>query len=122
MEYLYVCVYYFFFQAEDGIRDFHVTGVQTCALPISTAATLPVARPPCVVKADGLAAGKGVHVCRTDAELDAALRATAAIGGPVVIEELLAGEEVSLFAITDGTRTIALPAAQDFKRVGDGDT
>jgi phosphoribosylamine--glycine ligase len=83
---------------------------------------LPVARPPCVVKADGLAAGKGVHVCRTDAELDAALLATAALGGPVVIEELLEGEEVSLFAITDGTRTIALPAAQDFKRVGDGDT
>jgi len=92
------------------------------AAGVAHARPLAVARPPCVVKADGLAAGKGVHVCRTDEELDAALRATAAIGGPVVIEELLEGEEVSVFAITDGMRTIALPAAQDFKRIGDGDT
>ena len=92
------------------------------AAGVAHARPLPVARPPCVVKADGLAAGKGVHVCRTDEELDVALRATAALGGPVVIEELLEGEEVSVFAMTDGTRTIALPAAQDFKRVGDGDT
>ena len=92
------------------------------AAGVATAATMPVARPPCVVKADGLAAGKGVHVCRTDEELEAALRATAALGGPVVIEELLKGEEVSVFAFTDGARTLALPVAQDFKRVGDGDT
>src|SRR5919202_1332480 len=92
------------------------------AAGVATAATMPVARPPCVVKADGLAAGKGVHVCRTDDELEAALRATAALGGPVVIEELLEGEEVSVFAITDGARTLALPVAQDFKRIGDGDT
>src|ERR671930_312721 len=89
---------------------------------VATAATMPVARPPCVVKADGLAAGKGVHVCRTDDELETALRATATLGGPVVIEELLEGEEISVFAITDGARTIALPVAQDFKRIGDGDT
>jgi phosphoribosylamine---glycine ligase len=92
------------------------------AAGVATAATLPVARPPCVVKADGLAAGKGVHVCRTQAELEAALRATARLGGPIVVEELLEGEEVSVFALTDGVRTIALPVAQDFKRVGDGDT
>src|ERR671931_721005 len=92
------------------------------AAGVATAATMPVARPPCVVKADGLAAGKGVHVCRTDAELEAALRATAALGGPVVIEELLEGEEISVFAITDGAGTLALPVAQDFKRIGDGDT
>ncbi|HYZ77859.1 MAG TPA: phosphoribosylamine--glycine ligase [Gaiellaceae bacterium] len=92
------------------------------AAGVAHARPLAVARPPCVVKADGLAAGKGVHVCRTDEELDGAFRATAAIGGPVVIEELLEGEEVSVFAVTDGTRTIALPAAQDFKRIGDGDT
>ena len=92
------------------------------AAGVATAATMPVARPPCVVKADGLAAGKGVHVCRTDAELEAALRATAALGGPVVIEELLQGEEISVFAITDGAGTLALPVAQDFKRIGDGDT
>src|SRR5256714_1109537 len=92
------------------------------AAGVAAAATMPVARPPCVVKADGLAAGKGVHVCRSDAELDAALRALARLGGPIVVEELLEGEELSVFAITDGARTIALPVAQDFKRVGDGDT
>jgi phosphoribosylamine---glycine ligase len=92
------------------------------AASVATAATMPVARPPCVIKADGLAAGKGVHVCRTTAELEAALLATASLGGPIVVEELLEGEEVSVFAITDGARTIALPVAQDFKRVGDGDT
>src|SRR5919197_2785257 len=92
------------------------------AAGVATAATMPVARPPCVVKADGLAAGKGVHVCRSDHELETALRAVARLGGPVVVEELLEGEEVSVFAITDGARTLALPVAQDFKRVGDGDT
>jgi phosphoribosylamine---glycine ligase len=92
------------------------------AAGVATAATMPVARPPCVVKADGLAAGKGVHVCRTGEELETALRAIASLGGPVVVEELLEGEEISVFAITDGDRTIALPVAQDFKRVGDGDT
>jgi phosphoribosylamine--glycine ligase len=92
------------------------------AAGVESARTIPVARPPCVVKADGLAAGKGVHVCRTEEELEAALRATSALGGPVLIEELLEGEEVSVFAVTDGRRTIALPAAQDFKRIGDGDT
>jgi phosphoribosylamine---glycine ligase len=92
------------------------------AAGVATARAMPVARPPCVVKADGLAAGKGVHVCRTEDELEAGLRATAALGGSVVIEELLEGEEVSVFAITDGARTIALPAVQDFKRIGDGDT
>src|SRR5256714_2104031 len=92
------------------------------AAGVATARAMPVARPPCVVKADGLAAGKGVHVCRTESERGAGLRATAGLGGSVVIEELLEGEEVSVFAITDGARTIALPAAQDFKRIGDGDT
>src|ERR671937_1921202 len=89
---------------------------------VESARTIPVARPPCVVKADGLAAGKGVHVCRTEEELEAALRATSALGGPVLIEELLEGEEVSVFAVTDGRGKNALPAAQDLKRIGDGDT
>jgi phosphoribosylamine---glycine ligase len=111
-----------------GAEAARIEGSKTFAKEIMRAAgvetpqTLPVARPPCVVKADGLAAGKGVHVCRTEEELEAGLRAISALGGPVVIEELLEGEEVSVFALTDGTRTIALPAAQDFKRVGDGDT
>jgi phosphoribosylamine---glycine ligase len=74
--------------------------------------------PPYVVKDDGLAAGKGV-VVTTDR---AAARAHAERCGRVVIEEYLDGPEVSLFAITDGTTVLPLVPAQDFKRVGDGDT
>jgi phosphoribosylamine--glycine ligase len=92
------------------------------AAGVPTAETLPVARPPCVIKADGLAAGKGVFVCRTREEVDAGLRSAAGFGDALVIEELLEGEEVSVFALCDGTRAVALPAVQDFKRVGDGDT
>jgi len=91
------------------------------AAGVATSETMSIARPPCVVKADGLAAGKGVFVCRTREELDAALRAVSAHGDAIVIEELLEGEEVSLFALCDGTRALALGAAQDFKRIGDGD-
>jgi phosphoribosylamine--glycine ligase len=92
------------------------------AAGVPTAEPLAVARPPCVIKADGLAAGKGVFVCRTTEEVDAGLRAAASFGGALVIEELLEGEEISVFALCDGDRALALPAAQDFKRVGDGDT
>ena len=74
--------------------------------------------PPYVVKNDGLAAGKGVVVT---GDRDAAL-AHAADCGRVVIEEYLAGPEVSLFVVTDGQAAVALLPAQDFKRVGDGDT
>jgi phosphoribosylamine--glycine ligase len=91
------------------------------AAGVATARTLAVARPPCVVKADGLASGKGVFVCRTQAELDAGLRAAAALGDRLVVEELLEGDEVSLFALADGRRVVPLAAAQDFKRIGDGD-
>jgi phosphoribosylamine--glycine ligase len=91
------------------------------AAGVPAAATLSVARAPCVVKADGLSAGKGVFVCRKREELDAALRALAAYGDRIVIEELLEGEELSVFALCDGNRALALPAAQDFKRIGDGD-
>ena len=92
------------------------------AAGVPAAERLPVARPPCVVKLDGLAAGKGVFVCRTQEELDAGLRAASASGQPLVIEELLEGEELSVFALCDGRDALALAAAQDFKRVGDGDT
>jgi phosphoribosylamine--glycine ligase len=92
------------------------------AAGVPAAETLAVARPPCVVKVDGLAAGKGVFVCQTGEQLDAALRAAAAFAGPLVIEELLAGEEISVFALSDGQRVVPLAAAQDFKRIGDGDT
>ncbi len=91
------------------------------AAGVRTAATLLEARAPCVVKADGLAAGKGVFVCRTDAELEEGLAAAAAFDGPLVIEELLEGPEVSLLALCDGTRALPLAPAQDFKRAYDGD-
>jgi phosphoribosylamine--glycine ligase len=91
------------------------------AVGIPTARTLPVARPPCVLKADGLAAGKGVFVCRTVDEVDAALLELAELGGDFVIEELLEGPEVSLFALSDGATVVPLGAAQDFKRIRDGD-
>ena len=91
------------------------------AAGVATAAPLSVARPPCVVKADGLAAGKGVHVCHTHAQLEAALRAVSALGGAFVVEELLEGPEVSLLAVCDGYQAAALVPAQDFKRAYDGD-
>jgi phosphoribosylamine--glycine ligase len=91
------------------------------AADVPAAETLSVARAPCVVKADGLAAGKGVFVCRTPAEVDAALRDVTAFGGDFVIEELLEGDEVSLFALSDGAHLVPLGSAQDFKRIGDGD-
>jgi len=76
---------------------------------------------PIVVKADGLAAGKGVVVAATVAEAEAAADAALA-AGEVVVEEFLAGEEASFFALCDGSHALALAAAQDYKRVGDGDT
>ncbi len=78
---------------------------------------------PVVVKADGLAAGKGVTVAATHAEAEAALRDLfAEPGAEVVIEECLIGEEVSFFVLADGTTALPLIAAQDHKRVGEGDT
>lgn len=91
------------------------------AARVPTAALLDEARAPCVVKADGLAAGKGVFVCRTQDEADAALAPARALGGDVIVEELLEGEEVSLFALCDGQRVVPLAPAQDFKRLEDGD-
>jgi phosphoribosylamine--glycine ligase len=91
------------------------------AAGVATAETLSVARVPCVIKADGLASGKGVFVCRTREELDAALPAVEAFGQRVVIEELLEGYEVSLFALCDGRRVVPLGAAQDYKRLEDDD-
>ena len=77
---------------------------------------------PIVVKADGLAAGKGVVVARTRAEADQALSSSAISSGPVVLEEVLEGEEASLSALVDGATVVALPPARDHKRVGDADT
>ena len=83
---------------------------------------------PLVVKADGLAAGKGVVVAASEPEALAAVdeimdaRAFGEAGASVVIEECLTGDEISLFALCDGTTALLLGSAQDHKRVGDGDT
>ena len=82
---------------------------------------------PIVIKADGLAAGKGVVVAMTLAEAEAAIDsmfdgAFGASGAEVVIEAFLEGEEASFFAICDGARALPFATAQDHKRVGDGDT
>ena len=82
---------------------------------------------PIVVKADGLAAGKGVIIATTREEADAAVDAClsgafGAAGNEIVIEEFLEGEEASFFALCDGVNALALASAQDHKRVGDGDT
>ncbi len=83
---------------------------------------------PIVVKADGLAAGKGVVVAGDIAQAHAAVDAAlgqgrfGAAGAEIVVEECLRGEEASFFALVDGTNALPLAAAQDHKRVGDGDT
>ncbi len=82
---------------------------------------------PIVIKADGLAAGKGVTVAATMAEAEAAVDACfdgafGAAGAEVVIEAFLKGEEASFFALTDGTTVLPFGTAQDHKQVGDGDT
>ncbi len=83
---------------------------------------------PIVVKADGLASGKGVVVAASVDEAEQAIddfmqaRRLGAAGASVVIEEVMQGDEVSLFALCDGTHAISLGAAADHKRVGDGDT
>jgi phosphoribosylamine--glycine ligase len=91
---------------------------RVCTDEASTAAALDEFGAPYVVKDDGLAAGKGVVV--TDDR--AAALAHAAGCSRVVVEEYLAGPEVSLFVVTDGVTAVPLMPAQDFKRIGDGDT
>ena len=82
---------------------------------------------PCVIKADGLAAGKGVIIAQTRAEAEQAIelmmcdRAFGAAGEQLVIEECLRGEELSFLAFTDGKTVLPLPSAQDHKAAHDGD-
>jgi len=89
------------------------------------ARTLPV---PVVIKADGLAAGKGVVIAASHEEADAAIedmmlrRQFGQAGDSVVVEEFLKGEELSFFALCDGETALAMASAQDHKQVGDGDT
>jgi phosphoribosylamine--glycine ligase len=108
-----------------------------CAAPTAAYARFTEAAPardyvraqgaPIVVKADGLAAGKGVIVAMTEAEAIAAIDDMfggefGAAGAEVVIEEFMTGEEASFFILTDGTTALPIGTAQDHKRVGDGDT
>ena len=102
----------------EGSKSFAKEVMASAGVPT---AELAEAHGPCVVKADGLAGGKGVFVCRTQEEADLALTRARALGDAVVVEELLDGEEVSLFALTDGVEAVPLAPAQDFKRLRDGD-
>ena len=102
--------------------DYRRCTSQSEALAALDAFTLPV-----VVKADGLAAGKGVIIAETRAEAEAAIAdmfggGFGAAGAEVVIEEFMTGEEASFFALSDGTNITAFGSAQDHKRVGEGDT
>jgi phosphoribosylamine---glycine ligase len=103
----------------EGSKSFAKEVMRATGVP--TAETMSEARAPCVVKADGLAAGKGVFVCRNRDELDAALREVARLGDTWLVEELLEGDEVSAFALASGVQTTVLPTAQDYKRAFDGD-
>ncbi len=103
----------------EGSKRFAKEVMRAAGVP--TAADLDLPRAPCVVKADGLAAGKGVFVCRTQDEAEDAWRKARAFGGSVVVEELLEGDELSVFALTDGAEALALPSARDAKRLLDGD-
>jgi phosphoribosylamine---glycine ligase len=103
----------------EGSKSFAKDVLRAAGVP--TAEELSAPRAPCVVKADGLAAGKGVFVCHSNAEVAEALSRAGQLGEGVVVEELLEGEEVSLFALCDGTDALPLAPAQDFKRLFDGD-
>jgi phosphoribosylamine--glycine ligase len=103
----------------EGSKSFAKDVMHAAGVPAARA--LGEARAPCVVKADGLAAGKGVFVCRTQEDVAAALARARALGQGIVVEELLEGEEVSLFALCDGDEALPLAPAQDFKRLLDGD-
>ena len=103
----------------EGSKSFAKAVMRAAGVP--HAPTLDAPRAPCVVKADGLAAGKGVFVCRTEDELAAGIAAARSLGEPLVVEELLEGPEVSLLALCDGRDALPLAPAQDFKRAFDGD-
>jgi phosphoribosylamine---glycine ligase len=103
----------------EGSKTFAKDVMRDAGVP--TAARLDGPRAPCVVKADGLAAGKGVFLCRTELEAEAAWARVQRLHGRALVEELLEGQELSLFAICDGSDAVALAPARDFKRLEDGD-
>ncbi len=99
-----------------------------CRTADAALAALDEFAPPYVIKADGLAAGKGVVIAATKAEAQVAIRSMVVdrifgdAGNTVLIEEHLAGEEISVFGLSDGRHVVAMEPAQDHKRVGEGDT
>src|SRR6185503_6245861 len=113
------------FMSRHGIptADFHVVHERGEAEAAAKKLGLPV-----VLKADGLAAGKGVLIPRDEAELAAALdtffaeRRFGSSGDRVVVERCLQGEEITFMVLSDGTRVLPLAACRDYKRLGDGDT
>jgi phosphoribosylamine--glycine ligase len=104
----------------EGSKSFAKEVMDAAGVPM--ARTLEAAEAPCVVKLDGLAAGKGVWVCRNRAELDSALQVADAFDQPFHLEELLDGPELSLFAVCAGEAAVPFPPARDYKRIGDGET
>jgi len=114
---------------KDLCREFNIpTGTYGRFTDPATAKAYLADQPlPIVIKADGLAAGKGVVIAETRPDAEAAIDACFSgafgkAGEEVVVEEFLRGEEASVFALVDGTTALVLAAAQDHKRVGDGDT
>jgi len=110
--------------AKELMRDAGVPTARWESFPDGAAAreALEGWRPPFVVKADGLAAGKGVTVCNSAEEARVAIGTPPTSGGVIVFEEMLVGEEASLQALVDGEVVVALPPARDHKRLGVGDT
>ncbi len=122
----------------EGSKQFSKEVMEAAGVPTAKAATFTDAAAaknyvrqqgvPIVVKADGLAAGKGVTVALTLAEAEAAIdealvkRAFGAAGNTVLVEEFLDGEEASILALLDGEHVVLLASSQDHKRIGDGDT
>ncbi len=121
----------------EGSKGFTKDLCRDCAIPTGSygifnsqaaaKAYLATQKVPIVIKADGLAAGKGVVIASTMNEAERAVEACfdgafGAAGATVVVEEFLEGEEASFFALCDGKTVLPLATAQDHKRVGDGDT
>jgi phosphoribosylamine---glycine ligase len=107
--------------AKDALREAGVPTASYRTFPDANAARAGLTDGPVVVKADGLAGGKGVVVATDRTEAEAALEGNAVRSGRVLLEELLIGEEASLHALVDGETVVALPPSRDHKRVGDGD-
>jgi len=113
------------FMARQGIPT---AAYAVCSTPEEVATALAKMGAPVVVKADGLAAGKGVVICETveQAKSEATLMLAGKVPGVaadrVVVEEFLEGPEVSFFAVSDGKQAVTIGLAQDHKRIGEGDT